>query len=268
MPAACTKCKVSITPTVPGLKCLVCNTFSHIKCTEITKAQYDVIKSTEGIEWKCSDCRKINVSKDPNGTCNCCELIPQLKEIISDTAKSLESLKVQLSEAKKLTDVNFEEIIHEVNDRQNRKASLIIYGFTEQSVRLAASEKTAKDKSCITEFLTSYGLDDSIISMDFKCNRLGRLDVSRPHPRPLKLRFDNAQHAQTLFHKLKSNRTQIQSDEQFRNIKVSMDRTPRQIAYFRRIKEELNQRIANGEANLRIKFFNGIPSITKVNNLN
>ena len=121
---------------------MVCNTFYHIKCTEITRAQHVVIKSTEAIELKCSDCRNINSSKDPNGICNGCKLIPRLKEIISDMAKSVVSLKVQLlSEAKKFTDMNVEEMIPEVNDRQNRKANLIIYGLTEQSASLSTPEK-------------------------------------------------------------------------------------------------------------------------------
>ena len=133
MPAVCIKCKMSITPTVTELKCVVCNTFSHIKCTEITRAQSDVIKSTERIEWKCSDCRNINFSKGPNSTCHCCTTVKRNNRGYGEINGVAEGSI--LSEAKKLTDVNFEEIIQEVNDRQNPKANLIIYRLIEQSAR-------------------------------------------------------------------------------------------------------------------------------------
>ena len=44
-----------------------------------------------------------------------------------------------------------------------------------------------------------------------------------------------------------------------------MDRTPRQLEYFKMIREEFNRRKNAGENNIKIKYVNGIPKITSLN---
>ena len=54
-------------------------------------------------------------------------------------------------------------------------------------------------------------------------------------------------------------------DSQFKNIKISFDRTPRQQEVYKQLKAQLNDRLVKGESNLKIRYFNGTPKIVSLN---
>ena len=54
-------------------------------------------------------------------------------------------------------------------------------------------------------------------------------------------------------------------DSQFKNIKVSFDRIPRQQEVCKQLKGQVNVRLGKGESNLKIRYFNGTPKIVSLN---
>lgn len=266
MPQTCGMCDSFITPTVPGLKCSQCGVCYHIKCVDISKGQYDNFKSITGLEWKCHTCRNL-VKSNTASPCKCCEIIPQLKLLIDKLSDSVKTLQEQLLEAKNVpADTNYEEIVQEVTDRQIRKSNLIFYGIPEQSSTMPPAGKISKDLDYVKEFLAEFGNMDEPTTTVLKCNRLGKFDPNRSLPRPIRIILDNPDHVLSVLRKVKENRNRIQNSQRFHNVKVSSDKTPKQNAYFRNVKQELQRREAEGESDLQIKFVKGIPRIIKVSN--
>ncbi|GLV42873.1 hypothetical protein CBL_09953 [Carabus blaptoides fortunei] len=48
-----------------------------------------------------------------------------------------------------------------------------------------------------------------------------------------------------------------------KGIYINYDRTPLQQQHFKRVRNELNARIANGETDLRIVYISGVPRVSK-----
>jgi hypothetical protein len=262
MPVLCATCKGTAPPTVPGLKCCSCNFFFHIKCINMNKAQYDVIKSTDGLDWKCPNCRLLNA----NGNCDCSKLISDLTKMIEKLNNTVESLQQQISSLKEKptsADIEFEEIIREVVDRQHRQKNLIIYNTPEQPANISSQQRTSDDQQFVTDFLSF--LEPDAVMPNFTCSRLGKYNETRTTSRPIKLRFDIEDNVVQIFRRMKSRRSHLLASPQYKNLKVSSDRTPKQRSLFNKVKSELQARTESGEEGLTLKHVNGIPRIVSVN---
>ena len=151
----------------------------------------------------------------------------------------------------------FEEIIEEINERNKRQRNLVIFGVTEPNQNLSTEARENNDKSQVSDIL--HTVIPELNTNDIKPIRLGRFAVDKS--RPIKIRLDNdndvfkvIRHCNTL------------KNSRYRNkVFISMDRTPRQLEYFKMIREEFNRRKNAGENNIKIKYVNGIPKITSLN---
>ena len=78
MPCVCPKCCIRINgKTEKSIRCDKCHKWHHLKCTEVTKDQFDIFSVDESFEWICSSC-----SSDK---CNTCEIIFRRGKSISCT---------------------------------------------------------------------------------------------------------------------------------------------------------------------------------------
>ena len=78
MPCVCPKCSIRIDgKTDDCIRCDLCNRWHHLKCTKVTKDQFDIYSVDESFEWFCSSC-----SSDK---CNTCEIIFRRGKSISCT---------------------------------------------------------------------------------------------------------------------------------------------------------------------------------------
>lgn len=76
--------------------------------------------------------------------------------------------------------------------------------------------------------------------------------------RPLKITFANEEDASRFFFGvIKSNK----SSQVLQNITVSKDRTWRERQYYKKLKDELRERIEQGEKDLVIKYVKDVPKI-------
>lgn len=91
--------------------------------------------------------------------------------------------------------------------------------------------------------------------------RLGKYDSSRQSPRIIKITLSEEKYV----HDAIRNTKKLLDSDDLKHIKISMDRTKRQIEYYKSVKSALDNRISSGENNLKIKYINGIPQIVKLN---
>lgn len=269
MPLVCALCKINCTPTVPGLKCTTCASAFHIKCISMDKTTYDLLKSTEGVEWKCGGCRNAATGIGPDN-CNCCKIIPSLYDLIAKLSDAVDSLKKQVQDMNKTSaDNNLELIIQEVFDRQKRAANLIFFGIPEQTAGTSISDCKTTDKNFVIKFI-NHADSTTDTSILINCFRLGKFNAtqSTTKPRPVKVCFRDEFGAKSTLKKIRSQSDRIKIDNNFKNIIVSVDRTPLQNELFRKVKSELNDRIKNGEQGLKLKYLKGIPQIVRDSSVN
>lgn len=129
---------------------------------------------------------------------------------------------------------------NEIAERTKRAKNIIVYGFPENS-------KNSDDLKSMNELFLDIKLE---LQAKFAL-RLGKKVANRM--RPLKLIFDSVNQVSSLFRHKK-----LLDDK---NLKIKNDMTPCERAYLEAVRAELDERIADGEENLKIKFVNKTPTI-------
>nr|CAI5843236.1 unnamed protein product [Callosobruchus analis] len=169
----------------------------------------------------------------------------------------LKELKTSIEKHKPQTDsFSYEErCLIEIK----RMCNLVIFGVQEdQSLRTARERQTFDSNKVkrILEVLSYEGESNSV-----KPIRLGKFDATKRYPRPLKIKLDD----ENTVHRLIKKAGDLKNHADVSSVNIAQDRTPRQISFYRQLKTELNNRIANGEVGLKIKNIRGIPTIVQTN---
>nr|CAH7719845.1 unnamed protein product [Callosobruchus chinensis] len=84
---------------------------------------------------------------------------------------------------------------------------------------------------------------------------------SNTKTRPVKITFQNTDST----HKILMNANKLKNNAVYSNIRISRDRTKRQMEYYGKVRQELQDRHRAGDTNCRIKFFNDVPKIVQGN---
>ena len=90
---------------------------------------------------------------------------------------------------------------------------------------------------------------------------LGRHNPFNSRPRPIKVVLEKERDVINIIR----NSGKLKSIEQYQNISVSYDRTPRQLAQYKQVRQELLERIDKGENNIKLRYVNGVPKIQRLN---
>lgn len=252
----CLKCAVEINGEADRfIRCDGCNKPFHHGCSELSVA-----------ELKCFDLRP-NAKRRVKFLCyNCDKYLDEIPKLIASINEMKEDIKT-LKESTTLTSnpsdpvklpamLDSEEGISEINERNKRASNLIIYGSVESGK--SKNEQIEHDASLVTDILSQIGLTEGSLAPQ----RIGKFDPSKQMRRPIKIRLSSPQSVHAVFRKFKN----IKSETNFPTLSVSSDRTPRQIAYYKVIKQELDNRIRQGEMNIKIKYRNGVPTIISSEN--
>lgn len=152
-----------------------------------------------------------------------------------------------------------EEVLQELNDRQARKQNIIMFNVPEQSGQTDADSRAAAENVEVSLMLRS--LIPSLDMSGVKLHRLGRFNPSAPSPRPVKVALGSEDDVHAVIRSC----NRLRNNPEYSRIAVSYDRTPRQLADYRNLKVQLNERIGNGESNLKIKYIRGAPKIVPLN---
>lgn len=226
------------------VRCCVCKKHFKNTCVDISSNEIRMLNSNKGCEWSCKSCR--SVGND----------IKDLKAIIMKLQEDISNLKVDLgaTAAPQISDDRFEDIIREINDRNKRRNNLIVFGVPEQNQELPNNERVSKEKSEVTDILKAIVPEFNIT---IKPERLGKYSPGKN--RPIKISFHSEKQVCDFVYngkKIKNGR--------FKHVSLSFDRTVRQISHYKKVKEELQQRISDGERGLKIKHFDGVPRIVSI----
>ncbi|VEN41371.1 unnamed protein product, partial [Callosobruchus maculatus] len=152
--------------------------------------------------------------------------------------------------------VDFEQVIQEINERNKRKRNLILYGLPEQDQQLSSVMRIEKDESQVREIISS--MDHALVIDNFKPIRLGRYDEGKVRPVRITLQHDN-----DVFVAMKNAKSL--KTGRYKHIQISFDRTLKQRQYFKEVKAELDAKNASGTEKYKIRHVDGIPKIVPIN---
>ena len=258
----CGNCSGNIRTNASTIQCDACQSSIHTHCVGggLTEQDITVTRSkSKAFKLVCNSCeRNMSFFKD-------------LKMLITDLraefTSSIESLKYELEEqinsAKSIINQqppmsqSFEDVVQEVLERQKRSSNIIVFNVPEHAESIPRSEGLDKDKRFVSEVLNS--VDHEYDYANFHCQRLGKFNASRITP--IKVFLNSEQDVSNIIRKAKN----LITTEQYKNIRLSYDRTPKQLDFYKQLKQEMNDRIRQGETNLKIRYYNGSPRIVRLN---
>lgn len=220
--------------------CGICKKPFSYACVKLTQSEAKAINNTnKNLSWTCEKCLPLG------------EDIASLKQVVINLQKEIADFK-NLKVNNKLEDFQFEEIIHEIQEREKRKHNLIIYGVKEEPNQ-NSEERLTQEHLHITDMFSAVSVDSDVT----KLTRLGAYDPSKRSPRPLKITLRKEEDVHKMIKKART----IKGIERYKHINISLDRTPKQIELYKKVKTELDSRKNDGEENIRIKYVKGIPQI-------
>lgn len=291
---SCVICTITLkrgqTDTV---SCVTCNSFFHLKCIPLKQEDTDYLKYIKKT-WSCKNCLnkpKSNSasslpvlpsspstkSTDINLILNKIEALSlgqsKLIELVNEQNKKLDSFEQKLSAlSSQLLSIKEENILLRNNlttltkrvesletnqptlcensfsdfiDQQARSKNIILFNVTEKP-----DDSNDSDMSTTNLILQKLNVDIKPVTV----HRLGRPNGK---PRPLKATLNTTS---DVFKILGSSR-RLKSDQIFNEVRIISDKTPKQREYFQNLRKELDARRLNGESNLSIKYYKGVPSI-------
>lgn len=184
-----------------------------------------------------------------------------LSNDIGELKAAILSLKSEIMNRRSepVNETVFEELLSELDDRNNRKQNIILYNVSEPD----ANSHDQRKQQDLQSARSILGNISSSVDLDnINVLRLGRYtDDATERKRPLRVRLNNVKDVHVLIKRAKN----LVNTVAFANIKVSLDKTFRQRAYFNKMKEELRERTRQGESGLAIKYERGIPTIRALN---
>lgn len=243
---ACACCDKSV-ESHRTICCCVCKKKYFIDCVSVTATIARQINQNSSFTWTCEKCKCLG--SDINELKSC---IINLQLEISALKESINSPSSP-SRLTSLTDV--EKIVREVAEREKRKHNIIVYGSPE--LASTRDEQKVLDTTLVQDILTFLPVACNIVST----TRLGKFDPTAKHRRrPIKIQLPSEGDVLSVVRN--SNKLKKSG---FSNISVSRDSTPMQRELYLSVKSEMQQRIENGERNLRIKYKSGIPTIVQLN---
>lgn len=222
------------------LECCVCRGSYLHSCFDFSASEVRTLKK-RGCTWSCRNCNA--VSNDINQLRSA---ILSLKDEIRSSARSA------------INDTIFEEILSELSDREGRKQNIILYNVAESGSQDQA-ERRGHDLATVKSILVSLPLDVDVERVD--PHRLGRPSPDPSRIRPIKIRLLSVSDA----HKVVRSAKHLKASNDFKSVRISLDKTKRQTEYYKKVKTELDARVASGETGLRIKYRRGLPTIENLN---
>lgn len=182
--------------------------------------------------------------------------LTELKVSTSTTSEKVESLQNEIENLKKrstesrnnLSNIT-ENTMIELRERIAREKNLIITGILE-SKNPDENKRQSDDTNAINNILKDIYKE---CPNPIKIFRLGNHKEGRC--RPIKICFDSDEIPKIILRKKKSFK--------LGNTRIFSDKTKQQQTYIQNLNKELEQRVKNGEENLKIKYVKGIPKIVK-----
>lgn len=230
------------------IACHLCNKLFNLSCVNLTQTDAKTIKNKRGILWACLSC------------CQVGSVLSEIQKALNQLKNDMENIKSNLlpSTPNQICpgDEQFELLINELEERQNRKRNIMVFNLKECQSNVTNTERNLNDQTSVTEILNE--VFPSASNEISKVIRIGKYEDGKN--RPVKLCFNNDNIVRsTLKHASK-----LKYSSHYKHISLSYDRTPAQLKYYNTLKDQLIKEQANSTDQLKIKFIRGVPKIVTV----
>ncbi|KAJ3650319.1 hypothetical protein Zmor_022014 [Zophobas morio] len=263
--SSCANCNSSVNHNSPHINCDVCQNAVHFKCVNLSENDIKMTRSkSKSVKVVCNEC-SINITQYKNVK----SIVDTLREEFSKSLdKMRQSFQDEINNLKSTlssktassNSVEFEEIVHEVFERQQKQNNVIIFGIPENTEPAqTAEERQNKDVAVVSEILKIVKANNEPQTSQIK--RLGRYNKNNARSRPIKICLNSRNDVLDVIKNAKC----LKDNPNFSNITLSFDRTKKQIDFYKQVKLELKDRLNNGEKDLKIRYVNGIPKIVSLN---
>lgn len=294
----CPVCVIQIIQSDKSIQCEDdCKRFFHQECAKLSNTDYSKYANPRTNEFKKWICRRddcMDVGKQPmnqilsqlsflaskiSDLTDKVDLITSLPSKVDNLITEVESLngnlqsldlrvttnesKIEELERKILNTKTVhgapdtEATIAEINERERRSRNVILYNLPE-SKNNTASVRIEHDSNLISKIIAKFCPSDSEAS--FKSYRIGR--PLKDRSRPLKVIFKKSTVVMELCKNF-SPSDLVEQEPNLRDVGISRDRTPAERKYLQELRATLKEMTDSGEADLTIKFVNGVPKIVK-----
>lgn len=229
------------------IKCGVCKKVFKNSCVDVSPNEVRMLNANKGLDWSCKQCRTQGSD------------IKELKALILKLQEDIQTLKTENRGAvnSHVSDEIFEEIVEEIHQRDKRRCNLMVFGVPEQITNIPSEAKLNKDKGDVVELLKTVVPD--FAPRNLKLNRLGIAATDKT--RSIRITLESEHQVLNFIRNAKN----LRSSKFDKKVSLSFDRTPRQQSHYKKIRNQLRQRLEEGEDNLKIKHVNGIPKIVSLN---
>lgn len=233
----CMKCKITKGDSV--ILCDSCQRSTHRDCSGLSASELKVmdLKGKRYLKFYCEDCQ--------NGV----KLIPKLLVKIDTLETEINKLKtmVETSGQNIVSISNKEDLLYEMNDRNNRASNIIIFNVNE-SKKATAQQRQSEDSKTVDNILQNF---NNIDQNNIKNFRLGKFEPNKS--RPIKVVLKSVEDAKYVL----KNRNLAAGQ----GVKIVGDQTKMQRVYYKWVKAELDKLIQSGVSNKTIKYINNKPTI-------
>ncbi|KAJ3645580.1 hypothetical protein Zmor_023223 [Zophobas morio] len=239
---SCRNCAAPIGNCKTLVTCDGCTGHIHMSCAGLSDE--DVQRVTQ------------NKNKTLKIFCKHCNNM-DLRSLLLKLVIRVESIENKLDTQKqeKLSEEIFEEATGEALERMKKAKNIIIHGIPEKTGSI--QNRQEEDLLTVSTIIDNLHRSTEGNVSQIKCHRLGKAAPNKT--RPLKVIFPGEEQARLIL----KNKKNLDSSK-FGNIKISDDKTPRQLTYLKSLRTTLQNRIDNGEANLTIKYVQGKPTIVTI----
>ena len=120
---------------------------------------------------------------------------------------------------------------------------------------MSRDDRSAADMDTVSTILNVADTDSNINNI--RVQRLGKYSQGRC--RPVKVLLTSEEE---VFHFLRGAKN-LNNSVQHKTIRMSSDKTPKQLQYLKMLQTQFQERRNNGEEGLRIRHYNGVPLIER-----
>nr|CAI5859544.1 unnamed protein product [Callosobruchus analis] len=123
------------------INCSICKKSFRHSCVDLSLEELKLLldASSKGLDWSCTSCRSF--SNELKG----------LKSLILELQSELRELKDSRKGASSVDQMQFEEIIEEVNQRNIRKCNIVVFGLNEVNQEESPENRTARDGLAVSK---------------------------------------------------------------------------------------------------------------------
>ncbi|CAG9814813.1 unnamed protein product [Phaedon cochleariae] len=237
----CLRCRRDAVDDKDSFRCDGCKRLLHVACANVTSTEVRCLQLAGGRKLKffCDDCEN-GLLQIPVLKTMMKELQSEIKDLknayaslIADKDNHISGLKSEIESLKMrgTSNISFETMFEELNERQIRSNNIMIYNVKESSSE-EISERIEADKKEVSKIMQKMDMSEATNNSIMKILRVGR--AGGPKHRPVKVVFSNNQIVKQL---LKSKMKLLSTP-----IRISDDQTRMQQDMFKKLHMSWNLR--------------------------